>query len=139
VSNFDEAAFKAALANVPPTVLASYLEHLAARPSLVRVLIQETTRDYAGEGLDAQLAEFSQHRLPNESDWNFRKRTFPAVFAQNEEEAIRIILTCPHTLITSMHASLLATLAQDTSPAGLRRWADGWGTDPYRTYHPTLT
>lgn len=134
-NDFSAAALEAALSRVSPTVLADFLTHLTSNPGLTTVLIQEMERDYTGASLDAQLAEFGQHRLLGESDWEFRRRTFPAVFGQNEEEAIRIIFTCPHTLLTGRDRSLLASLALDTSPAGLRKWADGFGFDPHHTYH----
>lgn len=137
-SDFDEMAFQAELAKRPPSVLGRWVQLLVASPALATTLRLEIQRSYAGDDLDAQLKQYGQYRLPGESDWGFRKRTFPAVFAQDEEEAIRLIFTCPHTLLTEPHLGLLGSLSQDTSPAGLRRWADGFATDPFHTYHPPI-
>ena len=134
----DLAAIEEWASKLPPSVVNAYFESLMANPALIPVLREEMNRDYTGAGLDAQLAEFGQHRLFDESDWSFRRRTFPAVFAHNEAEAIRLIFTCPHTLLTHRDRGLLGSLAQDTSPAAVTKWADGFNSDPFYTYHPPV-
>ena len=129
------ARIEAGLANVPPSALQAIAQALQENPALATAVAQEIERTYQGEGLDTQLAEFGQRRLSGESDWDFRKRTFPAVFARDENAALRIIFTTPHFFLTQAHTLLLSSLAEDTSPAGLRMWANGFGHDPYHTYH----
>lgn len=87
---------------------------------------------FQGENLDLFLVEMDMKRKAGESDWDFRKRIFPDMWAQDRDHAIMVLFGgFPLTDFNEFDKTLtLALVFEKPSRAGLVDFAEGFAADP---------
>lgn len=87
---------------------------------------------FQGENLDLFLVEMGMKRKTGESDWDFRKRIFPDMWAQDRDHAIMVLFGgFPLTDFNEGDHFLVLMLAGGPlSRTGLTDFAEGFAADP---------
>lgn len=86
---------------------------------------------FRGTALDEKLGAYGQVRLDQETDWEFRKRTFPTVFAQNYHAAAELIFAARMDEWDEWEKVLFMELFHHRPrPDRLRVFVDSFSEDP---------
>lgn len=87
---------------------------------------------YKGESLTLLLKSRGYNRLPGESDWEFRQRTFPDFYLKDPDRAMEVLMGASSTEWGEFEKFLfLAFTAEGTRNPGRLEWfARGFADDP---------
>ncbi|PIV90696.1 hypothetical protein COW46_00945 [Candidatus Gracilibacteria bacterium CG17_big_fil_post_rev_8_21_14_2_50_48_13] len=93
------------------------------KPSMV-----DPRRMQRGEGLDMLLSSYDLVRKEKESDWEFLKRVFPALFKYEPELSFQILMGMNPKNWTEANKALVLFLAM--SEGNVSEWINGFPGDP---------
>ncbi len=87
---------------------------------------------YSGEALDRQLTSLGQQRQTGESDWDCRKRVFPAIFEHDRRWAFEVLVGKMWQDFEPFEEILFQDLSIGKNPTTveLEKFARGFAVDP---------